>query len=296
MPRLLGHGDAKYITGARLDSSRERGWRGLLAERWHHSAGDLGEVLPRDTEVIVMLSGQLRIRRRGDGQLQEHDAVPGTVWLCPAGVREDMIHLYGEIPDSIHLYLPAPALANTALQDLDIDPQRMRLRYAGGFRDPLIEAIGRTVAAELVIPAPSPPCWSTPCRQRLGSISCASYSSLVPAAHAPQPARGTLDRRRLTRVLDFIDAALDRDLTLDELAREACLSPFHFARSFKAAMGASPHRYLLQRRLEHAKALLRAGALSITEVALACGFSSPAHFASSFRRATGVTPSLFRRL
>src|ERR1700732_1914017 len=109
MSRILGHGKAKYTTGTCLDSSRERGWRGLLAERWHHSEGDLGEVLPRDTEVIVMLSGQLRVRRRGDGQLQRHDAVPGTVWLCPAGIREDMIHLYGEIQDSIHLYLPALA-------------------------------------------------------------------------------------------------------------------------------------------------------------------------------------------
>lgn len=296
MPRLLGHGDAKYITGARIDSSRERGWRGLLAERWRHSAGDLGEVLPRDTEVIVMLSGQLRIRRRGDGQLQQHDAVPGTVWLCPAGVREDMIHLYGEIPDSIHLYLPAPALAKTALQDLGMDPQGVRLRYAGGFRDPLIEAIGRTVAAELRNPSPVAPLLIDTLSAALGLYVMRSYSNLLPASHPPQPARGTLDGRRLARVLAFIDATLDRDVTLDELAREACLSPFHFARSFKAAMGASPHRYLLQRRLEHAKALLRAGALSITEVALTCGFSSPAHFASSFKRTTGVTPSLFRRL
>jgi AraC family transcriptional regulator len=85
-------------------------------------------------------------------------------------------------------------------------------------------------------------------------------------------------------------------LTLEELAREACLSPFHFARSFKAAMGVSPHRYLLQRRLDHAKAMLKAGAVPMTDIALTCGFSSPAHFASSFKRATGVTPSLFRRL
>ncbi|MGO8914565.1 MAG: helix-turn-helix domain-containing protein [Stellaceae bacterium] len=296
MPRLVGHGKAKYITGTRLDSSRERGWRGLLAERWHHSEGDLGEVLPRDTEVIVMLSGQLRVRRRGDGQMQQHDAVPGTVWLCPAGVREDMIHLYGEIPDSVHLYLPASALAKTALQELDVDPQRLRLRYAGGFRDPLIEAIGRTVAAELSNPSPVAALLVDTLAAALGVYVMRSYSSLLPASHTPPPARGALDGRRLARVLAFIDAKLDRDLTLEELAREACLSPFHFARSFKAAVGASPHRFLLQRRLDHAKALLRAGAPSMTEVALSCGFSSPAHFASSFKRATGVTPSHFRRL
>ena len=88
MPRLVGHSKAKYITGTCLGSSRERAWSGLLAERWHHSEGDLGEVRPRETEVIVMLSGALRVRRRGDGRLQHHYAVPGTVWLCPAGIRE----------------------------------------------------------------------------------------------------------------------------------------------------------------------------------------------------------------
>lgn len=296
MPRVIGHGKAKYTTGTCLDSSSGSGWRGLLAERWQHSEGDLGEVLPRDTEVIIMLSGQLRVRRRGDGQLQLHDALPGTVWLCPAGVREDMIHLYGEIPDSIHLYLPAPALARTALQELDLDPQRLQLRYAGGFRDPLIEAIGRTVAAELRHPGPGAGLLVDTLSAALGVHLMRSYSGLTPAAHAPPPARGALDRRRLARVLACIDARLDHDLTLDDLAREACLSPFHFARSFKAAMGASPHRYLLQRRLDRAKVLLAAGALSTTEVALACGFASPAHFASSFKRATGVTPSRFRRL
>ena len=54
-----------------------------------------------------MLKGGLRVRRRGDGRLQEHEAVPGTVWICPAGIREDMIHLYGEIEESVHIYLPA---------------------------------------------------------------------------------------------------------------------------------------------------------------------------------------------
>jgi AraC family transcriptional regulator len=96
-------------------------------------------------------------------------------------------------------------------------------------------------------------------------------------------------------VLAFIDANLGRELSLEELAREACLSPFHFARSFKAATGLPPHRYVLQRRHAHAKALLAGRTLSLAEVALACGFSSQAHFSTSFKQATGVAPSLFGR-
>jgi AraC family transcriptional regulator len=292
---MVGHGKAKYITGTCLGTSQERAWHGLLAERWHHSEGDLGEIRPRETEVIVMLDGCLRVRRRGDGQLQHHDAVPGTVWLCPAGIREDMIHLYGEVRESIHLYLPAKPLAKRALEDLDVDPSRVRLRYAGGFRDPLIESIGRTVAAELRNPSPMAPLLVETLSAALGVYILRSYSGLSPASHPLPTTKGSLDGRRLARVLAFIDAHLDRELRLEELAREACLSAFHFARCFKAATGVAPHRYVLLRRLDHAKAMLTTRTLSLAEVALACGFSSQAHFSSSFKQATGVSPSVFAR-
>ena len=296
MSRLIGHSKAKYTTGTCLDSSRDRGWRGVLAEHWHHSEGDLGEVLPRETEVIVMLEGGLRVRRRGDGRLQNHEAVPGTVWLCPAGIREDMIHLYGEIRRSIHLYLPAAPLAKTALEELGLDPGRVQLRYEGGFRDPLIETIGRTLAAELRSPSPMAGLLVETMSAALGVYLLRTYSGLSPAGRPLPPARGALDGRRLARVLAFIDAHLDRDMTLEELAREACLSRFHFARSFKAATSLSPHRYILQRRLDRAKALLKSGTLSLAEVALACGFSSQPHFTSSFKQAIGVPPGHFRQL
>ena len=67
MRRLGGHGPAKYPTGTRLGTSEGRGWKGLLAERWSHLEGELGEVQVRDTEIIVMFQGRLPIRRRGDG-------------------------------------------------------------------------------------------------------------------------------------------------------------------------------------------------------------------------------------
>ena len=149
MAHLAGHGRAKYTTGTLLGSSRDRGWNGLLAERWSHSEGELGEVRPRETEIVVMLEGRVHVRRRGDGRLQHHDAVPGTVWLCPAGIREDMIRVYGDIPETVHIYLPASPLSATALRDLDVDPDTVGLHYDGGFRDPLIEHIARAVHTEM---------------------------------------------------------------------------------------------------------------------------------------------------
>lgn len=155
MAHLGGHERAKYTTGTQLRTSDGRGWTRLRAERWTHSEGDLGEVEVRDTEVIVMLRGQLPIRRRGDGREQRCDAVPGTIWLCPAGVQEDMIHLYGEVRERLHLFLPASPLSETALREMDVDADRVNLRYDGGIRDPLIEQIARNIRAELLDPAPA---------------------------------------------------------------------------------------------------------------------------------------------
>jgi len=292
--RLAGHGRAKYTTGTRHQTSRGRGWHGLLAERWSHSEGDLGEIEPRDTEVIVMLRGGLRVRRRGDGRLQEHEAVPGTVWICPAGIREDMIHLYGEIEESVHIYLPATPFSATALQDLDIDPDKVCLHYDGGFRDPLIEQIARAVHAELVNPAPGGQMLVETLASALGVYVLRHHSNLSPASIPMPRARGALDVRRLQRVMDFIEAHLDEEVTLETLAREACLSPFHFARAFKAATGTTPHRYLTNRRLEHSKALIAANQLPLAAIAAACGFSSQAHFTKSFKEATGATPGVYR--
>ena len=294
MDRLGGHARAKYVTGTRLATSEECDWRGLLVERWRHSEGDLGSVEVQQTEVIVMLRGGLRVRRRGDGRLQDRDAVPGTVWLCPAGVREDMIRLYGDVEDSLHIYLPAALLAGTALQELDVDPDRVRLQYEGGFRDPLIEQIAQAVRAEMAEPGPAGKMVAETLSHALRVHMLSRYSNLRPASVPLPPVRGALDVRRLARVKDFIDGHLAEDLSIDTLAAQACLSPYHFARAFKAATGTPPHRYVIERRIAQARMLVAERSLPLPVIAGACGFSSQAHFTRCFKRIVGVTPGAWR--
>jgi AraC family transcriptional regulator len=107
--------------------------------------------------------------------------------------------------------------------------------------------------------------------------------------------RGGLDRRRLFRVLDYIEANLEGDLSLDRTASIACLSRYHFARAFKQAVGRSPSRYVSARRLERAKALLIQDDRSLVDIALALNFSSQANFTRAFRQATGLAPGQFRQ-
>ncbi|HVP67639.1 MAG TPA: AraC family transcriptional regulator [Anaeromyxobacteraceae bacterium] len=97
------------------------------------------------------------------------------------------------------------------------------------------------------------------------------------------------------RVIGFVSANLERDLQLADLAREAGTSVFHFAHEFRRRAGISPHRYVLRRRIDRARALLAARAITIGEVAIRCGFGSQGHFSETFRRAVGMTPSEYRR-
>ncbi len=100
--------------------------------------------------------------------------------------------------------------------------------------------------------------------------------------------------RRLLRARDRMDAASHEEWPVRRLARVSGVSEAHFARSFKEAFGIPPHRYLLTRRIERAKALLRDTDLSITEIAFQTGWSSLGTFGRTFRDITGESPGAIR--
>jgi AraC family transcriptional regulator len=105
---------------------------------------------------------------------------------------------------------------------------------------------------------------------------------------------GGLSGRKLLEVKSFIAANYTRDIRLEELARVAGLSRFHFAREFKRVTGASPHHYLMELRIDRAKELLQGSKLPLIEVGLESGFSHQSHFTRLFRRFTGTTPQSYR--
>ena len=102
------------------------------------------------------------------------------------------------------------------------------------------------------------------------------------------------DLRRLRRARDTMDRDFAQPLDVPALARVALMSPGHFSRSFRAAYGETPYGYLMTRRIERAKALLRRGDLSVTEVCLAVGCTSLGSFSARFTELVGESPSAYR--
>ena len=105
---------------------------------------------------------------------------------------------------------------------------------------------------------------------------------------------GGLPSHQLRQVLDYIDAHLDQEIKLADLAQLLDISQFHFSRLFKQSLGISPYQYLIQQRVECAKQLLKTTDRLITDIALTCGFNSHSHLSKQFRQLTGMTPKAYR--
>jgi AraC-like DNA-binding protein len=98
----------------------------------------------------------------------------------------------------------------------------------------------------------------------------------------------------LRRARDLMDREYARPLDVGDLARAALMSTAHFSRQFRAAYGETPYSYLMTRRIERAKALLRRGDLTVTEVCLAVGCTSLGSFSARFTELVGDTPTAYR--
>jgi AraC-like DNA-binding protein len=100
---------------------------------------------------------------------------------------------------------------------------------------------------------------------------------------------------RLIRARDFLAAQHSERTSLEDAARAAALSPFHFSRLFTAAFGETPHEFVTLIRIDEAKKLLLAGNHSVTDICLQIGYESLGSFSTRFRSLTGLSPAGFRR-
>jgi AraC family transcriptional regulator len=133
----------------------------------------------------------------------------------------------------------------------------------------------------------------------LDGIAAALASHLIHyySADAPLIANsiGGMTPSTLRRCIALMEARLERDLRLDELAREAGLSTSHFIRSFRESTGKTPYQFLLERRVQRAQTLMRDPRASLAKIAISSGFADQHHLARVFRHITGITPTTYRR-
>jgi AraC family transcriptional regulator len=204
----------------------------------------------------------------------------GEVNVMPAGIEERWFE--DDASRVVELRLPT-SLVRTAAEEMGLDPDRAGLRPHCHLRDLRIEHIASALAAEQRTSAPNGLLY----RESLGLALAVHLLSHYPAPTAP---RG-LSERQLGRVTEYIEAHLDEDVSLLQLARVSGVSASHLRTLFKRATGVPVHQYVIQRRVERARALLSRGELPASQIALEAGFSHQSHMARCMRRVLGVTPA-----
>jgi len=131
------------------------------------------------------------------------------------------------------------------------------------------------------------------------AISVLNRSSTLTRMSRRLPVARPATRRELVRRLhqarDFMRSGFGDSMSLDAIARAACLSPFHFHRSFRAFFDETPHQFVVRLRLDRAAERLRRTNASVTEIGVAVGFESPAHFSRAFKSRFGSSPQAYRR-
>ena len=156
-------------------------------------------------------------------------------------------------------------------------------------QDPLIHAIGTALEAELASACPGPRSYAESLGAVLVAHILAKYSNRV--AGRTDSVRHTT---QIGRSLEFIGEHLASDLPLGEIAAVANMSKYHFAKSFRQAMGIAPHQYLVKLRVEKARKLLAQNTMSVEEVARSVGYADKGHFAAQFRKIVGISPNQYR--
>lgn len=190
-----------------------------------------------------------------------------------------------------YIWIPDRIFSHAAYETIDISKQETRWRVdvgdgAGAHLIHALEALqelGEISESKLLVESM---CTALAVRSMM-------WSGLDPLkGDVPYP--NGLSTERLKRVVDYIDGNLIKSLTLDEIAKIAALSPFHFSRAFRKSTGMTPVRYVWSRRVEKAKDYLKKDYAQLAPIAYACGFSSQSHFSTLFKRATGLTPAQYR--
>jgi len=240
--------------------------------------------------IGVHLAGSVNLLQARSGHASVRHVRPGDITITPHGEPKRFQHV-GET--LVILLKLAPAFVrDIAGDEYALDPERFEIIENFGTRDAALVALGRRLLRGLESEG-------EPVRVRVEALKFELAIHLLRhycTASVGLERRVTrLSPRKLARALDYIDSNLREDMSLAGLAEAVAMSTSHFAHAFKQTTGLSPHRFVLERRIERAKSLLRETDLAITEIAHRIGCASHSHFSVLFHRATGLTPRDFRR-
>ncbi|MEO0854045.1 MAG: AraC family transcriptional regulator [Cyanobacteria bacterium J06648_11] len=270
--------------GCILVSSAGLGWQGVQLVKGENDRFTPDDVTVAQHYFAMNVGAPYEWEWKDGDRFKTHRYETGDVWVNPAGVP------FSHRIDTYNQFVIVTIDPDKVREVLGDRPERQTFRRQHRARDKQLQLLIQALLAEAEAGAPNGKLYADMVTTALATHFVNHYSLEASTVRDRLPG---VHRKQLGQVLDFIEASLTEDMSLEELAAIAGVSKFHFSRLFKQALGLSPHQYVIQRRIERAAIALRHGDRSILKIAHAFGFSDQSHFTRAFRKVKGMTPKQF---
>jgi AraC family transcriptional regulator len=273
-----------------LLSSASTNWDELLIAYDHFLPGQTPEICSKQHGIVIFVNmpKPAQVKRIIDGRCIDECVAQGDMVIVPADTWTWAEAHSDTAAGAILVSLDTQAFARTIEETIERDGIELIPHFATS--DPLVHQIGLALKRALENSATTSRLYAETMTNALMMHMLQSYC----AENLTLPTYiGGLSKLKLQRVIDYIHAQLDSDLSLKELAAIAQMSPHYFSQLFKQSTGISPHQYVIQQRIKRSQELLKNQKLTIADVAKIVGFVDQSHFHRHFKRLVGVTPKAF---
>jgi len=272
-----------------LVSSQSVGWDNLTIVYDRQPAIELPKTCLKQhcIGILTDIPSTIQTDRIIDGRFLEEQNVQGDLIIVPANTTHQAAW-YSE-GASLAIVID-PLMFSQAIYEV-IDPDKIELLPKFATLDPFVYQIGVALKSALLKNGSTSRLYAESLINTLIIHLLENYSTTRKNSFAP--IAGTLPQYKLQQVIDYIQAYLDSDLSLNQLAASVQMSPHYFSRLFKETTGFTPHKYVINCRIERAKELLKQKQISIAEIAKEVGFVDQSHLNRYFKRKVGITPKQF---
>jgi AraC family transcriptional regulator len=272
---------AKFSTGTQ--------WQDFHFETQRQPVHDTGEHCHK-MHVLTMVTSSTAINQTIDGQSQRNLMGHNNAFILPSGAlhrcdwQRDIEFMFVGLDPHVFIQLG---------QEL-VNPDRIELiPHFATIEDPLLQGILLTLKQEMMTGGLNTQLFIDQLKTTLVMHLLRSYGVCKVQVKTYS---GGLPSYKLNRAIDYIEAHLDQNLELADLAQQVGMSQFYFSRLFKQSLGITPHQYVIRQRVERARQLIQRDKLGLVEIALECGFANQGHLNLHFKRLTGTTPKEIARM
>ncbi|NJM49064.1 MAG: helix-turn-helix transcriptional regulator [Alkalinema sp. RU_4_3] len=278
----------RVLPQAPLIDSYRTGWKGLTFTHYCHPPHETMEhCLLQHSLVIADPKSCFQAERHVNGKFRQYAHGNGRVDIIPAFL-DHRTNWDQEVEFSVIAI--CPTLLNQTAQELR--QREIELIPQFSIDDPVIRQLALALKTEIQTGCMSGRLYGESLGTALAARLLQNYAVNKPPFEFK--ANG-LSRSQLGRVIDYIQANLAQDVSILDLAIVTNMSESHFSRGFKRSVGITPYQYLMQQRVERARQLLNQQVISISDIALDCGFANQTHLTKVFRQMTGITPKAYQK-